>query len=188
MSGPNSKQKIHRKVAWFSNNTSRCKQKINNNKVFLDVHLETEISNNKIIEKINKYYNQIWSRLKMMFCQFLKASGRCLGTNIFPATKSLSIFPTSQLGLRFVRSGSPNFPTRFLRKPQVTPGSSSQLVFAQDQTEVAEEEVEKSEEVISLVNSQVKILFKFRLKFKVVKKDIRQVLKWILTATGSLFI
>jgi large subunit ribosomal protein L21 len=53
-----------------------------------------------------------------------------------------------------VRTASPNFPVRFLRKPESSVPSSQQAI-AQDYSEVAAEDLEKTREVWSLVNNQI---------------------------------
>jgi large subunit ribosomal protein L21 len=88
-----------------------------------------------------------------MFSQFLKTSARGMGSNIFPVSRS-GFTPASQIGLRFVRTASPNFPVRFLRKPESSVPSSQQAI-AQDYSEVAAEDLEKTREVWSLVNNQI---------------------------------
>jgi hypothetical protein len=88
-----------------------------------------------------------------MFSQLTKANSRGLGTNIFQAAK-LKNGHVSQIGIRHLRFDSPKFPTRFLRKP-VLPSQASDLAVAEDYSELALEEKEKSQEVLDLVNNQV---------------------------------
>ena len=87
-----------------------------------------------------------------MFCRFLRATQpRCLASNILSATKTRSL--PLETGFRFIRAVSPNFPVRFLRKPEISAQSSFQE--AQEESEVAAEANEKTEEVWSLVNKQI---------------------------------
>ena len=94
-----------------------------------------------------------------MLGQFLRNSSRCLGTNLLqPTTTKLMSAANLQTGsVRFLRFDSPKFPTRFLRKP-VLPTSSrrtSEQTVAEEYTEVAAEDLEKTEEVLDLVNDQI---------------------------------
>jgi large subunit ribosomal protein L21 len=88
---------------------------------------------------------------KKMFCRFLRtAQARCLSQHIFSASKT---GPPVETGLRFIRSVSPNFPVRFLRKPEISALSPAQQ--AQEECEVATEDQDKTEEVWSMVNDQI---------------------------------
>lgn len=100
-----------------------------------------------------------------MFCQLLRNSLRCLGSNLLQPTKTTatafnltSVNNLQTCGVRLLRFDSPKFPTRFLRKPILLSSSlrsSDQAAVAEDYSEVAAEDLEKTSEVLDLVNGQI---------------------------------